>query len=124
MKVLYPYFYFVFIFDHSCGHDQAREGRLKASIIRKEFGGKQPNIRDTVILGDDGFIGPYDSILETDNTHNMCWDPALRDVQLTGPFWISEMENTEHRNDVFTGKTKPRTLKKLILLNAYIVQEW
>ena len=32
LKVLYPSFYFVFLFDRSCGHDRTREGILNASI--------------------------------------------------------------------------------------------
>ena len=112
LKVIYPSFGFVFLFDHSCGRDWAREGRLQASIMRKYFGGKQPNIRDTVILGQDGFIGPYDHFLETGDIQKMWWDPDLPDSQLTGPFWISDMENAEHRHNVFTGKTKSRKLNK------------
>ena len=124
MKVLYPSFDFVFLFDHLCGHDQAHGGGMKASIMRKYSDGKQPNMRDTVMLGEDGFLGPYDCILETDNTQHMCWYPDLPDSQLTGTFCISDMEKAEHRHDVFTGKTKPRKLRKMSLSNAYIVQEW
>ena len=51
ITVLYLYFYFFFLFDRSCGIDQALEGILKAIIMRKYSGGKQPNMRDTVILG-------------------------------------------------------------------------
>ena len=68
--------------------------------------------------GGDGFLGPYYRILATDNTHQMWWDPLLSDIKLTVPFWIYDMDNVEHRHDVFTGKTKSR------LLNAYIVQYW
>ena len=80
--------------------------------MRKYFGGKQPNMRDTVMLGEYGFLGPYDSIFSTGDTQHMWWDPALPDSQLTGPFWISDMEKSEHRHDVFTGNTKPRKLNK------------
>ena len=107
LKVLYLSFDLVFVFDHFCGHNQAREGRPKISITRKYFGGKQQNMRDTVILGEDRFLGPHDHILATDNTQHMWWDLALPDIQLTGPFWISDMENSEHRHDMFTKKTTP-----------------
>ena len=63
----------------------------KASIIRKYFGEKQPNTRDIFMLWEDGFLGPYDYILATGGTQHMWWDPALPDIQLTGPFWISDM---------------------------------
>ena len=124
LKVMYPYFYFVFLFDHSFGNERAREGRLKESIMRKYLGEKQPNMRDTDILGEDEFLGPYDRILETYDIQHMWWDAALPDIQLTGPFWISDMKNAEHRYDVFIGKTKPCKLRKMSLLTACIVQEW
>ena len=71
LKVLCPSFEFVFLFDHSCVHNLSREGGLKASITRKYFGGKQPNMIDTVMLRDDGFLGPYGCILETYDTQHM-----------------------------------------------------
>ena len=79
-------------------------------------------MRDIVILGEDTFLGPYDSILAADNTQHMWWYPALPDIQLAGPFCISDMENEEHRHDVFTGETKPFKLEKISLLTAYICQ--
>ena len=75
-------------------------------------------MRDTVILGEDVFLGPYDSILETDDTQHIWWDPSLPDIQRTGPFYISDMENAEHRHYVFTGKIKPRELKNMRILTA------
>ena len=42
----------------------------------------------------------------------MWWDPSVIDIQLTGPFWIYDMENEEHRHDMFTGKTKLHKLNK------------
>ena len=47
---------------------------------------------DTVMLGKDGFLGPYDRILSTGNTHHIWWDPDLPDSQLTGPFQNFDME--------------------------------
>ena len=80
LKVLYPSFDFVFIFDHLCCHDQSHEGRLKSSIMIKYFGGKHPNMRDTIMLGGGLFFGPYYRILETGNTQHMWWEPALPSV--------------------------------------------
>ena len=68
-------------------------------------------------MGEDIFIGPYDSIFAADDTQHMWWYPALPDIQLTGTFWISDMENEEHRRDVFTEKTKPFKLKKNELID-------
>ena len=68
---MYLSFYFNYLFGHLCVHNWACEGILKASIIRKYFGGKQQNMRNKVILGEDGFLGPYDCIFSTDDTHHM-----------------------------------------------------
>ena len=58
-------------------------------------------------LGEDGFLGPCDCILKTDDTQHMYWDLALPYIQLTGPFWISDTENVKHRHDVLTVNNKP-----------------
>ena len=107
LKVLYSSFDFVFLFDHFYGHKRSSEGGLKESITRKYFGGKQQNMIDTVMLGEDVSLRPYDYILATGKTQNMWWDPDLPDSQLTGPNWISYIENPEHYHDFFKGNTKP-----------------
>ena len=61
---MYLSFYFNYLFGHLCVHNWACEGILKASIIRKYFGGKQQNMRNKVILGEDGFLVPYDCIFQ------------------------------------------------------------
>ena len=47
----------------------------------------------------------------------MWWYPDLPDIKLTGPFWLYDMENIEHRHDVFTGNTKPHQLNKNDLID-------
>ncbi len=49
LMVLYPQYDYVFLFDHSCGHDKQREDGLNAQKMGKRYGGKQPVMRDTVI---------------------------------------------------------------------------
>ena len=55
--------------------------------------------------------------LATEYTQHVLWDPYLPDIQITGPFWISDIENSEHRHDVFTGKTKPCKLKNNVIID-------
>ena len=64
------------------------------------------------MLRGDGFLRPYDRILETGDTQHMWWYPYLTYSQLIVPLWISKIEKLEHRHDVFTRKTKPRKLNK------------
>ncbi len=49
LMVLYPQYDYVFLLDHSCGHDKQREDGLNAQKMGKGYGGKQPVMRDTVI---------------------------------------------------------------------------
>ena len=81
-------------------------------------------MRDTAMLREDGFLGTYGRIFSTGDTQNMWWEPYLTYIQLTGTSWISDTENEEHRHNMFTGNTKPRKLKKMSILTAYIVQGW
>ncbi|KAG7352840.1 hypothetical protein IV203_008888 [Nitzschia inconspicua] len=41
LKVLYPHHEFVFLFDHSQGHNRKRKGALDANNMNVNFGGKQ-----------------------------------------------------------------------------------
>jgi hypothetical protein len=56
LRVLYPNFDFVFMFDHSQGHARKREQALSAQQMSKSYhGGAQPRMRDTTILAEEGF---------------------------------------------------------------------
>jgi hypothetical protein len=59
LKVLYPEFYVVFLFDHSCGHDRMRLDGLQPNDVGVKFGGKQPKMRSTKIEREDGYLGPF-----------------------------------------------------------------
>jgi hypothetical protein len=42
LTILHPEFDYLFLFDHSCGHDHQHEDELNAGRMLKLFGGKQP----------------------------------------------------------------------------------
>jgi hypothetical protein len=44
VKVLWPNFDFLFLFDHSCGHDRCRPNGLNNKSLNKGFGGAQKKI--------------------------------------------------------------------------------
>ncbi len=46
--VLYPQYNYVFLFDHSCGHDKQWEDGLNAQMMGKSYGGEKPAMRYTV----------------------------------------------------------------------------
>ena len=62
LKVLYPQFDIVFLFDHSQGHARKKEGALDAKPMSRNFGGAQPVMRDTTIKTVEGFLGSHSLI--------------------------------------------------------------
>jgi hypothetical protein len=64
LKAVYPHLKFVFLFDHSSGHSKKRQGGLDASHMTFWFGGSQPTMGNSKIVDMDGFLGPYDFIVE------------------------------------------------------------
>ncbi len=58
VRTLWPEFEYVFLFDHSCGHDRQRPDGLTTTGLNKGFGGAQPRMRDTKI-GEDDEVGRY-----------------------------------------------------------------
>jgi hypothetical protein len=59
LKIIFPAFDFLFILDHSSGHDKQKPDSLNASNMQKNFGGKQNKLRPSTILEQDGYLGPY-----------------------------------------------------------------
>ena len=44
LKVLYPEYDFIFMLDHSCGHDRQREDGLNVENMNKSYGGNKPKL--------------------------------------------------------------------------------
>ncbi len=108
LKVLFPQFQYLFLFDHSCGHDRQREDGLNIENMSKSFGGKQSFMHNTLIKESHGYLGPYHKILNPGDVQHMVFtesDP--------GPFCLSEREREEQRQDtILEGRTVRRRLKK------------
>ena len=85
IKVLYSQYQFLFLFDHSCGHDRQKEDGLNVERMTKLFGGAQKRLRSTVIKQAQGYLGPYAPTLEPGNTQTMVFN--AEDV---GPFWMNQ----------------------------------
>ena len=54
MRVLYPMYEVVFLFDHSCGHDRKRPDGLNMNGLSKGYGGKQVKMRPSTIQQKEG----------------------------------------------------------------------
>ena len=76
LKCLHPEFDYLFIFDHSCGHDRQREDNLNVENMSKAFGSKQSNLQHALIKEERGYLGPFPWIQSQGcSTHDF---PAIR----------------------------------------------
>ena len=113
LKVLYPYFDFVFMFDHSQGHARKREHALSANQMSKSYGGAQPRMRDTTILAEEGYLGPHLPMLSVADTQSMVFR-----VEDSGPWYLTPEQREAQRHNRATGKTKLVERSKKLLLEA------
>jgi hypothetical protein len=108
LQVIAPQFDYLFLFDHSCGHDKQREDGLNVKNMTKSFGGKQAYLHDTIIKEHDGYLGPFPNILRPGDVQSMVFKG--RNV---GPFWLSEQERLDQRFDqIEHDKKVKRKLRK------------
>ena len=114
VKVLYPQYDYIFLFDHSCGHDRKRPDGLCVNSIRKNFGGKQAIMSETKLETEE-YFGPFSEdnelTLQIGDTQRMVFwstDP--------GPYWMSIAERETNRYHRPTGKTIKRFRNKSDLL--------
>ena len=115
LMVLYPTFDFVFLFDHSQGHARKRDHALSAQQMSKSYGGAQPKMRDTVIMGDDGYLGPHLPQLAVGDTQSMVFTASD-----AGPWYLSPEQQALQRYDRPTGKTKNVEKSKKLLHEALL----
>jgi hypothetical protein len=71
LQVLYPQYDFLFLFDHSCGHDKQREDGLNVDKMTKGYGGAQKKLRDTTIQQHQGYLGQYSPKLQPGDVQSM-----------------------------------------------------
>jgi hypothetical protein len=109
LKVVYPSYEFVMLFDHSNGHDRMQPNGLNSGKIRKFFGGKQPCMRDS-ILEDKGCFGEYYSD-DYDLKLNSAQSMVFSETDL-GPFYLSALERQRRRYDRKTGKFRKKDILK------------
>jgi hypothetical protein len=65
LNVKYPQYNFLFLFDHSCGHDRQREDWLNVKKMSKSFGGQaQRSMCETTIKQSQGNLGPHSRKLQ------------------------------------------------------------
>ena len=86
-------FDFLFLFDHSCGHDRSRPNGLNVTNMNISYGGKQNSLHDSEIKNHDGFLGEY-HYPDHDCPQLQIGDIQSFNFQSTdkGPFWMSAQE--------------------------------
>jgi hypothetical protein len=116
LKVLYPNFDYVFLFDHSNGHDRMQPGGLNAAKVGKNIGGKQSKMQDTVLIDASSF-GPYHNI------SSKLQQGSMQTMSFTendcGLFYMTPSERKRRRIDRKTGKKQRKMIKKKTSLNRW-----
>jgi hypothetical protein len=102
VKTLWPEFDYVFLFDHSCGHDRQRPDGLTTVGLNKGFGGAQRKMRDAEIGKDNMEVGIHatELTLKPSEVQSLQFLPA--DI---GPCWMSPAQREATRKDRPSGKT-------------------
>jgi hypothetical protein len=95
LKVMYPEYEFVYLFDHSSGHSKQRPDGLNSIHMNKGFGGKVPPMRTTKIEKEEGYLGPFPRTLHPGQVQHLVFQSSD-----SGPFWMSNEERRLCRHDV------------------------
>jgi hypothetical protein len=84
MNVMYPQYGYLFLFDHSCGHDKQQPNGLNAENMSKLYGGKQCYLHDTKIQQEQGYLGKFQRTLKPGDIQKMTFQPGDE-----GPFYLT-----------------------------------
>ena len=115
LKTLYgDEFDFDFMFDQSSGHCKKQDGGLNVVGMNKEFGGRQKKLRDTYIADEQGYLGTEH---EPRLLNKGDWQHFTFDTRDVGPFYLSEQERDDRKNDQETTEMRPRKRLKTDLEN-------
>ncbi len=109
LKVMFPDDELWFLFDHSSCHNKTLDDGLSTTKMTLKFGGAQPFLRDTLIT--EGCLSTHDPKLAIGDTQTLVFGP-----EEIGPFYLSEKERREKRDDVGTGVFKKRKRKRSELI--------
>ena len=95
---------YLFLFDHSCGHDQMDEKSLNVLNTNKDYGGKVPIFNLSKILHTDTFLGnhsyPYHDCLQLKLGNTQSFSFTKDDK---GPFNLTSKDREETRHDKLLG---------------------
>ena len=109
-------FDYLFLFDHSCGHDRMRPDALNINSMNVGYGGKGTKMHCSVIKSHAGYLGTYHypdhdvKQLSVGDTASMVF--TEQDV---GPFHLTKEERERTKHDVIIGlKSRNKSRAELI----------
>jgi hypothetical protein len=105
LQTLYPQFDYVFLVDHSNGHDRMQPNGLNAQKVNKYYGGKQVSMRDSKLTSKECF-GKYhdkDYKLQLNSTQSKVYKEG--DI---GPFYLSPLQREQRKYDKNTKKMQKK----------------
>ena len=114
LKVLFPDFDFIFLFDHSNGHDRLQSDGLSITKINVGYGGSQPMMKPSKLPS--SCFGPFhdDSYaLQPGDTQYMQYSAVD-----AGPCNMDEKEREESRYDKSYGETRSKDILVQDLITA------
>ena len=106
VKTLHPELEFLFLFDHSCGHDRQRPDGLSVTKVNKTAGGVQPKMRQSKMETEE-FLGPFPATLRVGDYQQMVFQDGD-----SGPFYKSDLERAATKFDRLTGDSTRKMRKK------------
>jgi hypothetical protein len=108
LRVAFPDFDFLFLFDQSSGHTKKRDDGLSTQNMNVEFGGKVSEMRHSHLL--EGCIGPFAAALCEDGQYGiqsegevqmLVFPESTRCSEEDGPYWLTYEERLRRRDDKF-----------------------
>lgn len=110
LKALHPEFDFVFLFDHSCGHDRGRDDGLNVSKMSSGYGGTQRAMHSTEIKAEKGYLGKHQRTLEIGDIQHM----VFREGD-DGPFWLTpEQRLARMHSEYYPPEMRPKNKDQLL----------
>jgi hypothetical protein len=104
LKVVFPSYNFLLLFDQSLGHTKKREDGLNVHNTNQEHGRKVPDMRQAVL--DANCLGVDNPVIEAGRMQELVFPMAENCEPEDGPFSMSVEERMRQRHDIFLPATK------------------
>ena len=95
------------MFDHSCGHDQAKYDGLNISNMGVKWGREQATLCNSKIIADNGFLGPHNPLLKVNNIQQFNFQEDD-----DSSYYLKTIQRDPRKNDIIMGKKRVTKLKK------------